>query len=181
MDYIVCKEENRNYFEKIGKYNYCSLEEMVLPHMISCDTESDGLLARKNDTFCVQLGTGENNYIIVLYNNNYTFQELIPYLENKILVGAICDGATFMADNGYLDNISHTGNSLSHLKEKAPKYNGEWLFKEKQAIYDNNIITANGTAPLEFVREILLALNMLGGKNKVDEWYNLYKQGTFQS
>ncbi|WP_182188552.1 type 1 glutamine amidotransferase family protein [Pectinatus frisingensis] len=77
--------------------------------------------------------------------------------------------------------ISHTGNSLSHLKEKAPKYNGEWLFKEKQAIYDNNIITANGTAPLEFVREILLALNMFGGKNKVDEWYNLYKQGTFQS
>ncbi|WP_196590421.1 DJ-1/PfpI family protein [Pectinatus frisingensis] len=123
-------------------------------------------------------------YDLSLYNSSISkkITTFINYfLENKILVGAICDGATFMADNGYLDNISHTGNSLSHLKEKAPKYNGEWLFKEKQAIYDNNIITANGTAPLEFVREILLALNMLGGKNKVDEWYNLYKQGTFQS
>ena len=84
MDYIVCK--HREQFEKIGEYNYCSIEEMILPHMIAIDTESDGLLARKNDTFCVQLGTGENNYIIVLYNNNYIFQDLIPYLEGKILV-----------------------------------------------------------------------------------------------
>lgn len=86
MDYIVCKEENRGYFEKIGGYNYCSLEKMLLPNMIAIDTESDGLLARKNDTFCVQLGTGSNNYLVILYNNNYTFQELIPYLEEKTLV-----------------------------------------------------------------------------------------------
>lgn len=85
MNYIVCKDIE--YFKKIGEYNYCSLEQMILPDTIAIDTETTGLVARQHDLFCCQIGTEGNNYLIVLYNNNYTFQELIPYIEGKILVG----------------------------------------------------------------------------------------------
>lgn len=94
-------------------------------------------------------------------------------------VAAICDGATFMADNGYLDNVVHTGNSLMHLKDKAPAYKGENLFEERQAVSAQQFITANGTAPLEFTREILISLNMLGSEKKANEWYETYKKGFF--
>lgn len=98
---------------------------------------------------------------------------------SEILVAAICDGATFLADNGYLDHIAHTGNTVEHLKEKAPYYKGEEFFKEQQAVTCGNIITANGTAVLEFTREILIQLNMLENKEKAIEWFNLYKKGYF--
>lgn len=100
-------------------------------------------------------------------------------LDNKILVAGICDGATFLADNGFLDDIAHTGNSLSYLKEKAPFYTGDKFFKEKQSIIDGNIITANGTASLEFVRDILIKLNMLNSEKVVLDWFKLFKEGFY--
>lgn len=85
MNYIITK--NPAYFQKIGSYNYCSLEDMVLPDKIAFDTETTGLEARNCDIFCVQIGTGKDNYIIHMYDDNYQFSDLIPYINNKILVG----------------------------------------------------------------------------------------------
>jgi DNA polymerase-1 len=85
MNYIICKD--RSQFEKIGSYNYCDLEDMVLPDTISLDTETTGLHPRNCDIFCVQIGTGENNYIIVMYNDNYEFKDVVPYIEGKTLIG----------------------------------------------------------------------------------------------
>ncbi len=85
MNYIITK--NKQYFEKIGNYNYCSLEEMILPETLALDTETTGLTPRNCDIFCVQIGTGENNYIIHMYDDNYQFSDLVPYLNNKILIG----------------------------------------------------------------------------------------------
>lgn len=85
MNYIITK--SINYFQKIGNYNYCSLEDMILGDKIAIDTETTGLFPRHNDIFCVQIGTGENNYIIQLYNNNYSFEDVIPYIKDKILIG----------------------------------------------------------------------------------------------
>ena len=85
MNYIICKD--RSQFEKIGSYNYCNLEDMVLPEIIAYDSETTGLTARDCDIFCAQIGTGENNYIIVMYNNNYEFKDLIPYIKDKTLMG----------------------------------------------------------------------------------------------
>lgn len=84
MNYIVCKDKKP--FEAIGNYNYCSLEEMMLQETLAIDTETTGLEARHCDVFCVQLGTGTNNYIIVMYNNNYEFKDLIPYITDKTLI-----------------------------------------------------------------------------------------------
>jgi DNA polymerase I-like protein with 3'-5' exonuclease and polymerase domains len=84
MNYIVCK--HREQFENIGDYNYCSLEDMVLPDVIACDSETTGLHPRNSDMFCFQIGTGKDNYIIVMYNDNYEFKDLVPYIESKTLI-----------------------------------------------------------------------------------------------
>jgi putative intracellular protease/amidase len=85
-------------------------------------------------------------------------------LSHNKIVAAICD---------------HTGNTAEYLKEKAPAYTGAKLFQEQQAVTGGNIITANGTAVLEFTREILIKLDMLGGKDKAVEWYQFFKNGYY--
>ena len=85
MNYIICKD--RSQFEKIGSYNYCELEDMILPGTISFDSETTGLTPRNCDIFCVQIGTGTDNYIIVMYNDNYEFADLVPYIQGKTLIG----------------------------------------------------------------------------------------------
>ncbi len=52
-------------------------------------------------------------------------------------------------------------------------------FIEEQAVCDSDIITANGTASLEFTREIMLCLNVKSVE-KIDEWYKFNKLGFFQ-
>lgn len=86
MNYIVTK--NKEYFKKVGEYNFCELSDMILPEIISVDSETTGLAARHNDMFCLQVGTGENNYIIDFYTSEdaYTFKEVIPYLEEKEMI-----------------------------------------------------------------------------------------------
>jgi DNA polymerase I len=86
MNYIITKHPE--YFEEIGEYNYCNLEDMDLKERISIDLETTGLKARKEDIFCTQIGTGVDNYIIHMYDENYTFEDIIPFIQNKILVGA---------------------------------------------------------------------------------------------
>ena len=84
-NYIITK--NPEFFNKIGKYNFCNLEDMILPKKIAFDSETTGLFAKNDDIFCCQIGTGTDNYIIVMYDNNYQFEDIVPYLEDKILVG----------------------------------------------------------------------------------------------
>lgn len=92
MNYIITKHPE--FFSKIlfdqinlGQVGFCGLDDMLLPNKIAIDTETTGLEARHCEVFCVQIGTGENNYIIHMYDDNYIFQDLIPYIDGKILVG----------------------------------------------------------------------------------------------
>lgn len=92
MNYIITKHPE--FFEKVisvdislKKVQFCKLEDMILPDKIAIDTETTGLEARKREIFCTQIGTGKDNYIIHMYDDNYTFQDLVPYIDGKILVG----------------------------------------------------------------------------------------------
>ena len=87
MNYIITK--NQEFFNKIGKYNFCDLEAlMLLPNKIAVDTETTGLQARHCDLFCIQIGTGKDNYIIDLYSSVdcHTFYHVIPYLIGKTMI-----------------------------------------------------------------------------------------------
>lgn len=104
---------------------------------------------------------------------------LVGYaLRHDILVGAICNACNFMAENGYLDTRRHTGNTLAFMQSQSPHYHGEELFVERQAVYDQGVITANGSAALEFAREILLLLKAKP-EDEISAWYHLNKDGFY--
>lgn len=110
--------------------------------------------------------------------------ELIkPLVQNcfksgKIL-GGICDATFFLASTGVLNGVKHTGNGLNSLKP-LEIYTGENNYIEKQAVNDKNVITANGSAPLEFAREILISLD-IAEENEINEWYKFNKIGFYKS
>lgn len=101
-------------------------------------------------------------------------------LKKNILIGALCDASLFLAINGYLNGIKHTSNSLEEVKKYAANYTGESNYQLRQAVLDNNIVTANGTGYLEFTRIILQILNVDTEQN-IDAFYNLYKKGQYNS
>ncbi|AGX42510.1 type 1 glutamine amidotransferase family protein [Clostridium saccharobutylicum] len=111
---------------------------------------------------------------------NNDIQPVVEYaVKHHIPVAAICNASNFMAENGYLDNIEHSGNTLDYMESQAPHYKGNSNFIEKQAVECSGIITANGTASLEFAKEIMLYLNVKPVE-KINEWYKFNKLGLYQ-
>ena len=102
-------------------------------------------------------------------------------LADKKVLGGICDASAFLGTIGVLNNVSHTSNDLNDLKQWAGKeYTGEKFYIMKQAVSDQNIITANGTAALEFAKEVLFALKA-APEEKIMGWYNLHKLGYYEA
>ncbi len=110
--------------------------------------------------------------------NNAVLPVVQYAVKKQIPVGAICNAVNFMAENGFLDQIRHSGNTLEFMKLQAPHYQGEPNFLPKQAVCDSGIITANGSAALEFAREILLLLKVKS-ENDVIKWYNENRHGLY--
>ena len=97
------------------------------------------------------------------------------------LLGAICDASAFLGTIGALNHGKHTSNDLKDLRQWAGEaYTGEGQYLKQQAVCDKNIITANGTAALEFAREVLLALEA-APEDKITEWYNFHKLGCYKA
>ena len=98
-------------------------------------------------------------------------------LDKSKIVGAICNGASFLCSHGFLNNIKHTGNGLDQLKKwGGPRYTNAENYVEAQAVSDKNIVTANGVGHLEFTCEILLLLKA-NSPEQIDAWYDFYKNG----
>ena len=100
------------------------------------------------------------------------------YQKGKVLAG-ICDASAFLGTVGVLNEAAHTSNDLNDLKQWAGSiYKGETNYIARQAVRDKNVITANGTAPMEFAKEILLALHV-ACEEKIMDWYNFHKLGFY--
>ena len=96
--------------------------------------------------------------------------------DNKLVAG-ICNASVFLGMHGFLNQVKHTSNTLDYLKKYAGEnYTGEANYISKPAVRDGNIVTANGTAQLEFCREILYVLNADTPEN-IEESYQYYKNG----
>lgn len=112
-------------------------------------------------------------------------QQVKPLVEKcfkagKVL-GGICDASGFLGTAGVLNHVNHTSNDLNDLKQWAGKsYTGEANYKMQQAVRDKNIITANGTASLEFGKEVMFALN-LASEERINEWYQFHKLGYYNA
>ncbi|WP_256719052.1 hypothetical protein [Paenibacillus odorifer] len=68
---------------------------------------------------------------------------------------------------------------MDYLKQNAPNYKGEANYIEKQAVSSEYIITANGTASLEFAREVMKKLEGFPIE-AVEGWYKFFKDGFYQ-
>lgn len=106
---------------------------------------------------------------------------LLPIVEEAInnnkVVGAICDASLFLGINGFLNEVQHTSNTLDGLSEYPnTEYTNPQGYKEQQAVSDKKIITANGTAYLEFTKELLIALEAYSS-TEIEKFYQLYKLG----
>lgn len=90
---------------------------------------------------------------------------------------AICDACRFLGSVGALNGAKHTANDLDELKQ-LPAYKNAQGFVHRQAVSDKNIVTANGTAALEFAQEILRALSV-APEDKIKGWYDFHKLGFY--
>ncbi|MCT3073475.1 glutamine amidotransferase [Leuconostoc citreum] len=102
--------------------------------------------------------------LILIGGNSWAIEneELYYLLEKRLLngqpVGAICGAVDYLAKKGLLNNFKHTGNSV-YLWKEYTDYNNQQNFLEKQAVRDHNLVTANGTASLDFAFETLRMIN----------------------
>ncbi len=78
-----------------------------------------------------------------------------------------------------MNGVKHTANDFNELKQYSA-YTNEQGFIYRQAVSDNNVITANGTATLEFAREILKALSVASDE-QIKDWYDFHKLGFYNA
>ncbi len=98
-------------------------------------------------------------------------------IEKDKIVGAICNAASFMAKCGFLNAIKHTGNGPEQLKLwGGNNYTNPDGYIHAQAVSDNHIVTANGSATLEFAKELLSLLEN-DTPERIDMYYQFNKKG----
>ena len=94
--------------------------------------------------------------------------------EKKIVAG-ICNGSIYLGMQGVLNNVKHTSNGLTILKQYSKEaYTGDKYYVQGTVVRDGNIITANGTQYLEFAKEILIALSA-DSPSRIEECYDFFK------
>ncbi len=108
-------------------------------------------------------------------------EKAAPIIRNAVergkIVGAICNAASFMARLGFLNNIRHTGNGLEQLRLwGGNNYTNPDGYVHAQAVSDKHIVTANGSATLEFAKELLLLLEN-DTPERIEMYYQFNKQG----
>lgn len=99
--------------------------------------------------------------------------------KNGRVLGAICDACRFLGSVGALNGAKHTANDLNELRQ-YPAYTNERGFLHRQAVSDNRIVTANGTAALEFAQEVLRALSV-APEGAIKAWYDFHKLGFYNA
>lgn len=96
------------------------------------------------------------------------------FLDADTPVAAICGATGALARGGLLDDRRHTSNALEYLSYTG--YAGAELYENVPAVTDKNLITASGTAPVDFARHILRILGVYSA-SVLEAWYGLYKTG----
>ena len=109
---------------------------------------------------------------------------IVPIVENaiknKILVAGICNASVFLGKYGFLNEVKHTSNTLEYLMKNAGgSYTGKANYINKQDVCDGNMITANGTAYLEFSKEISIRLKAKTVE-QIEKEYTFNKLGLYQ-
>lgn len=120
--------------------------------------------------------------LVLIGGNSWNIQnqELHALIESQLInslpVAAICGAVDYMAQQGLLEGYRHTGNARL-LWQDFPNYQTPENFYERQAVSDRNLVTANGTAALDFTEFTLQLIgdSLITAKKEVD----LYRLGYY--
>lgn len=96
-------------------------------------------------------------------------------LDAGVPVAAICGATAGLARAGVLDRRRHTSNAVEYLAH-VPEYAGHAHYVEERAVLDGDLVTAGGTAPVDFARRIFERLELYTPE-VLDAWYRLYADG----
>ncbi len=102
---------------------------------------------------------------------NKVFQKDLP-------IGAICGAVDYLAKNGFLNEHNHTGNSFA-MWGGYENYHPNRSFLEEQAVKDRNLVTANGTAPIEFTALVLEMIEFDTLEN-IEKTTYMYRHGFYK-
>ncbi|MEG1326255.1 MAG: DJ-1/PfpI family protein, partial [Janthinobacterium sp.] len=79
--------------------------------------------------------------------------------DKGVVLAGICDGTRVLAQSGVLDTVRHTSNGAANLMDTG--YAGAALYQDVPwAVADQRVISAPGTAPVSFTREVLRTLGI---------------------
>ena len=108
---------------------------------------------------------------------NTKIVELVKKFKNNPnkVVGAICDAAYFLATNGLLNDRKHTVNSFDEIKDNS-NYTNAKNFVEMESVIDGNLVTAKGDSPIQFAKNVMMALGDIPEKN-VNLFFDIYTIG----
>lgn len=95
------------------------------------------------------------------------------FLDQGVLVAAICGATLGLASECLLDDRPHTSNDRSALSVLCPRYQGQPYYRDEPAVTDGNLITASGLAPVEFAYHILKRLDVMRDST-LEAWYRLF-------
>lgn len=107
-----------------------------------------------------------------LSEGNVAFAEKArEFLAAGVPVAAICGATGGLARAGLLDDRDHTSNAAEFLA--AIGYRGGDRYRDEPAVTDGDLITASGTAPVEFAREVFARLDVFE-PGVLAAWYKLF-------
>ncbi len=96
------------------------------------------------------------------------------FLGAGVPVAAICGATAALARGGLLDHRRHTSNAPEYLA--ATGYSGGSHYEAAPAVTDGDLITAAGTAPVDFACHIFRRLEVFTPQ-VLESWYLLFKTG----
>jgi len=130
------------------------------------------------DRALADLTPADSAMLILPGNDIFATEAFVPFAEKAgeflaagVPVAAICGATGGLAMAGLLDDRAHTSNAAAFLDSLG--YKGADLYREESAVTDGDLITAGGTAPVEFAREILARLDVMEPQ-VLASWYKLY-------
>jgi putative intracellular protease/amidase len=106
--------------------------------------------------------------------------EIVPLINNcfqkKITIAAICAATLILGKSGIFKHIHHTSNGLQFLRKNIPNYDDDERYIHRSAVTDQNVITANGAAMLEFSFNVFEHFKVFS-ETDLQTWFDLYKSG----
>ncbi|MEI6856161.1 DJ-1/PfpI family protein [Psychrilyobacter sp.] len=103
-------------------------------------------------------------------------KDIKMYMDEGVLIAAICGATLALANLGILNTYLHTSNSIEYLNYFSEIYTGGDLYKNDLSFVDKNLITASSAGGLLWGKQIMQYLEVLPDE-MIGAWFNYYSTG----